>query len=77
MNARERLIQVLVDVRAERLQRRDVDDPDLVKQRSCLALLEQRVDRGEKCREGLAGAGGCGDERVPSGRNRLPAAQLG
>ena len=75
-NAVARLGEVLVDVGAQRLQRRDVDDPDLVRQRRGTALFEKRVDRGEERRERLARAGRRGDERVAAGGNGLPAAQL-
>ena len=76
MDALARLGQVLVDVGAERLQRRHVDDADLVGQRRHLPFREQAVDRGQKRRQRLARARRRGDERVPAGGNRLPAALL-
>ena len=76
VNARARLREVLVDVGAERLERRHVDDADLVRQRRRVTLFEQRVDGGEERRQRLARAGGRGDQRVPAGGDRVPAAQL-
>ena len=76
LNAGARLGEVLVDVRAERLERRHVEDADLVRQRRRETLLEQRVDGGEERRQRLARAGGRGDQRVPAGGDRVPAAQL-
>ena len=75
-DAAARLGEVLVDVRAERLERRDVDDADFVGQRRAQAFLEQIVERGEERRERLAGAGRRRDQRVAAGPNRLPAVRL-
>ena len=54
VNARARLREVLVNVGAERLQRRHVDDAHLVRQRRRTTLFEQPVDGGEKGRQCLA-----------------------
>jgi hypothetical protein len=48
----------------QRLQRRDVDDADLVGQRRAQSFLEEIVERGQKRRERLAGRRG--DQRVPA-----------
>ena len=65
--------QVLVDVGAQRLERRHIEHPDLVGQRTAKALLEQIVDRRQEGRQRLAGTGGRGDERVPSGARSIPS----
>ena len=54
VNAGARLREVLVNVRAERLERRHVDDADLVGQRRCETLFKQRIDGGEEGRECFA-----------------------
>ena len=71
-----RLRKVLVDVGAQRLQRRNVNDSNLIRERCRLALFEQAVDRGQKGGERLTGAGWCGHERVAAGDDRLPRLQL-
>ena len=69
-----RLGQVLVDVRRQRLQRRDVDDPHLVGQSRQLGrLAEQLVDRGQERGERLAGAGRRRDQRVLAAPDGAPA----
>ena len=68
--------QVLVDVRAQRLERRDVEHANLVGQGSPEALLEQIVDRRQERREGLSRAGRRGNQGVPSARNGFPATVL-
>jgi hypothetical protein len=65
-----------VDVGAQRLERRDVDDADLVGQRTAKPFLHQVIDRRQECRERLARAGRRGDERVPPLANGRPPAQL-
>src|SRR5262249_16656731 len=65
-----------MDVRAQRLERRDVHDADFVRERTAQALDEQLVEAGEKCRERFAGAGRRGDERVMPSLNLAPAALL-
>ncbi len=71
-----RFRKVLVDVGAERFQRRHVNDADLVRERTCEAFLEEVVDRRQERRERLAGSGRCGNQRVASFRNGRPAARL-
>ena len=65
-----RLGQVLVDVRRQRLERRDVDDAHLVGQGrpGRLGLAEQLVDRGQERGERLARAGRRRDQRVVARR---------
>ena len=71
-DAAPRLGEVLVDVGAQRLQRRDVDDADLVGQRRAEPFLEERVERGQERRERLAGAGRRRNQRVAA-RAESPA----
>jgi hypothetical protein len=56
--------EILVNVCAQGLERRDVDDAHLIWERSTEALTEQLIDGGQKRGEGLARTGWCGDERV-------------
>ena len=72
----QRLGQILLDVGRQGLQRRDVDDLGLVPQCSLEALSQQPVDRGEKRGEGLAGAGGRGDQNVAARIDRGPGTPL-
>ena len=72
VDARERHFQVLVHVVAEGLERRDVDHPGRVGQRRPAAVPDQGVDGGEEPGQGLARAGGGGDEGMASGGHRLP-----
>jgi hypothetical protein len=73
-----RLGQVLVDVGRERLQGRDVDDPDLVGQGAFFrALAEQFVERGQERGKRLPGAGGRRDQGVGAAPDGAPAFELG
>ena len=58
--------EVLLDVVAERLERRDVDDLRLVRKLAGDALAHQVVDRGEERSERLARTGRRRDQRVPA-----------
>ena len=69
--------EVLVNVRAERLERRHVHHADLVRQGRAKAFAEQVIERREEGGERLAGSGRRRDERVAAGPNRLPALCLG
>ena len=71
---RKRLLQVLLDVVAQGLERRDVDHVGVVLGR--LRGGDEPVDGPEKGRQGLAGTRGGGDERVPSPGDLLPAGRL-
>ena len=68
----ERHLEVLVHVVAERLERRDVEHPGRIGERGTAALPDQRVDRAQEAREGLAGAGRRRDQGMSPGRDRLP-----
>ena len=75
-DAGERLLEVLLDVVRERLQRRDVEDVHLVREPVREALDHQVIDCGEECRQRLARPGRGGDQRVTvPGRDR-PGAGL-
>ena len=73
----EGVLEVALDVVAEGLQGRDVDDVDLVGERLLLGFADQAVDGDEEGGEGLAGAGGGGDEGVAAGDDLGPAEGLG
>ena len=68
--------EILVNVRAQRLQRRNVEDPDFVWKRSAQAFCEEIIDRRQKGRERLAGSGRRRDERVTPFADGRPAATL-
>ena len=72
----ERLLEVLPDVVAERLQGGDVDDGGLVGQPSGPRRPDQPVDRPEEGGERLTRARGRGDQRVPAGGDRAPTVGL-
>jgi len=76
LDAAARNREVLVNVRAQRLERRDVDDARLVRQRAAEAFLKKIVEAGKKGRQGLARSGRRRDERVASRLNFAPAALL-
>ncbi len=69
--------EVALDVVAERLEGRDVDDTGLVGEVAGFGLLDEGVDAAEEGRERLAGAGGRGDEDVAAGLDEGPAGSLG
>ena len=88
-DAHERRAQVALDIDAERLERRDVEDPSggwrSIRRSSPLAagggrrrvlLVEDPVDGPEERRKGLAGSGGSDDEGVLAARDRLPGTDL-
>jgi len=71
-----RLGEVLVDVRGQRLERRDVDDADFIGQRAGDPFPDEVVERSQKGRERLARSSRRGNERVPPGADRRPALRL-
>ena len=74
----QRLLEVALDVVAQRLERRDVEDARLVGQLAgLLAQPHQIVDRREERGQRLAGAGRRGEQGVAaSGADRRPARRL-
>ena len=71
-DAAQRRAQVTVDVVAERLERRHVDEPRVVGR-----LAAQPVEAPEEGRERLAAAGRRRDEHVLAARDRRPGLRLG
>ena len=75
----QRRLQVQGDVVGQRLQRRNVDHPGLVRQCPAVGqpLAHQRVDRGQEGGQGLARAGRRGHQGVAAGHDRRPRRDLG
>ena len=73
---RQRLLEVALDVVAERLQGRDVDDARDRLQLARLGIAHEPVDAGEEGGERLAGAGGRGHERRLAREDAGPALGL-
>ena len=69
-------LEVALDVVGEGLEGRHVDDPDRVVEASAPRLLGKLVDDREERGEGLAGAGGGGDEGVSAGPHLGPRLRL-
>ena len=65
-----------MNVGAQRLERRDVEDAGLVGERRAEPFLEQLIETREKRRERLARSRRRRDERVPSGLDLRPPALL-
>jgi hypothetical protein len=76
LNPRSWNREILVDVGAQRFERRDVDDARFVGERPAQAFLKQVVEPGEKGGERLARSGRRRDERMASRLNLGPAAFL-
>jgi hypothetical protein len=73
----QRLLEVLLNVDAERLERRDVDDVGLLVEGPLrLELPVEAIDEDEEGRERLARARGCGDQCVAAGGDGRPALRL-
>ena len=75
-NFKKRLLKILLDVVAQRLQRRDVEHLRAIFQFAGQRLLQQAVNAGEKCRQRLSRARRRSDERVFSRHHRRPALDL-
>jgi hypothetical protein len=73
---RERHFQVDVDIVAERLERRDVDDFGLVGQRAEAGGAHQAVEAEQEGGQRFAGAGGRGDQDVVARADLRPAEHL-
>src|SRR5207249_7430100 len=71
----EGLLEVLLHVVPERLERRDVEHLGLG--REAVALAEQPVDRPQERGQGLSGPGRGRDQRVTPGADPGPALELG
>ena len=68
--------EIALDVVGERLERRDIDDLRLVPEFARDALPHQIVDRGHESGQGLARAGGGGDQRIAAGLDQRPGVGL-
>ena len=73
----ERHLEILLNVVAQRLQRRDVENFGAVVQIAGERLADQAVDAGEKCGQRLTRAGRSGDQRGAPGEDVRPALFLG
>ena len=73
----ERTLEVSLDVVVERLERRDVEEMNRVRERTLEAVGDERVELPEEGGEGLAGAGRREDERILPARDRRPPGLLG
>ena len=71
-NPGEGFPEVPLDIVAERLQRRHVDDVGLVTQLAVEPEVDQLVDRGQERGEGLPAAGRGRDERIAPSTNLRP-----
>ena len=76
-NLAQRFLQVLLDVVAERLQGRDVDEAAFVIEFARERVANQPVERPQEGGQRLSRARGRGDERVASGGDFGPARILG
>jgi hypothetical protein len=75
-SARARFLEVLLNVVGERLQRRDVDHQGPIIEPPRARHANELVDRPEKRRERLAGAGRRRDQGVAFGGDRAPTRLL-
>ncbi len=75
-NFDQRLVQVFLDVIAERFQRRDIEHLRLVVEFTLKGVFEKPIDAGEKGGEGLAGTGRRGDESIRPGLDGRPGLNL-
>src|SRR6185437_9806758 len=73
---RERHLEVAMDVVAQRLERRDVEDLYCVRQRRVEAALDEAVDLPQKRRQRLARPGRRQNQGVRPARNRRPPQPL-
>ncbi len=75
-DARERFLQVALDVVGQRLQRRDVDHLRGVGEIARQPFADQPVDRCQKRGQRLAGSGRRSDQCMPAGSDRRPCLDL-
>ena len=73
----KRLLEVLVDVGAQRLQGRDVEDPHLVLEPALEPFAQQLVDGVQEGGQRLPGPGRSGQQGVPAFADGGPCALLG
>ena len=75
-DAGQRLLEVLADVVRQRLERRDVEDVDFVRESLAQPLAHQFVDGGQESRQRLAGARRRRDQCVLALRRDRPGLRL-
>ena len=75
-NFAQRNFEILLDVVAQRLQRRDVENFGAIAQLAGERFADQAIDADEEGRERLARSGGRGDQRGASGEDVRPALLL-
>ncbi len=76
MKPRQRALQILPNVVAQRLQRRNVYEAQSLRKRARVPLAAHFVQKIQKRRQRFARAGGRGNQRVAPLRNCLPAHAL-
>jgi hypothetical protein len=76
LDLEERLVEILLDVVAERLEGRDVEKLGALGEAAGERLADQRIDAGEEGGEGFAASGRGGDEGVAAGKDVRPAGNL-
>jgi hypothetical protein len=72
----ERPLEIALDVVVQRLERRDVEQVNRVRERALEPLGDERVELPQKRRERLAGAGWGEDEGMLAARDRRPSLLL-
>ena len=75
-NFPQRHLKIFLNVVAQRLQRRNVEDFGAVRQIARQRLAHQPINAGEKCSQRFARARGRGDQRGAPGQNVRPALLL-
>src|SRR5678815_873226 len=73
---REWTLEVPLDVVVERLERRDVEQVDRVREWMLETVRDERVELPQEGRQRFARAGGRQNERVLAARDRRPAGKL-
>ena len=76
LDSGEGCAQIALDIYRERFERRDVEDAGAIHRVARDGIADQIIDGREEGREGLARAGGCDDEGVAPGPDRLPGERL-
>ena len=71
-----RLGEILVDVGAQRFERRDIQDADLIRKRRGQSLSRQLIEGRQECGERLSRSSRRSNQRVPAVQDRFPALRL-
>src|SRR5271166_3895269 len=72
-DAGKRFLEILMDVVAQRFERRDIEHSYFTFERSGEPVMKQLIEGSQKRSQRLARAGGRGNERVSAGLNSRPA----